>query len=75
MCNLGWRYANGQGVAHDYAKAREWYEKAADKGNTTAMCNLGGLYANGHGVGKMQLARTLAVPTVYWVWPIAQPSQ
>jgi hypothetical protein len=43
-------YANGQGVAQDYAKAREWYEKAATKGDADAMTNLGLLYANGQGV-------------------------
>jgi hypothetical protein len=26
----------GRGVAQDYAKAREWYQKAADAGNATA---------------------------------------
>jgi TPR repeat protein len=31
MSNLGALYHNGQGVARDYVKAREWYEKAADK--------------------------------------------
>ena len=36
MVNLGLLYHNGQGVAQDYAKAREWYEKAADKDNTSA---------------------------------------
>ena len=50
MRNLGLLYANGQGVAQDYAKAREWYEKAADKDDATAMRNLGMLYANGLGV-------------------------
>ena len=35
MRNLGLLYENGQGVAQDYAKAREWYEKAADKGDAT----------------------------------------
>ena len=33
MSNLGWLYRNGYGVAQDYAKAREWYEKAADNGD------------------------------------------
>ena len=33
-------YGNGQGVAQDYAKAREWYEKAADKGDASAMAEL-----------------------------------
>jgi TPR repeat protein len=33
MSYLGVLYDYGQGVAQDYAKAREWYEKAAAKGN------------------------------------------
>ena len=40
MFDLGLRYDIGQGVAQDYAKAREWYEKAADKGNAYAMTRL-----------------------------------
>jgi Sel1 repeat len=32
MVNLGQGYAYGLGVAQDYDKAREWFEKAADKG-------------------------------------------
>jgi TPR repeat protein len=44
-------------VAQDYAKAREWYEKAADKGEAYAMTNLGRLYSNGHGVAQ-DYART-----------------
>ena len=43
---------NGQGVAQDYAKAREWYEKAAAKGDAIAMFNLGLLYENGQGVAQ-----------------------
>ena len=49
MAGLGDLYAEGKGGAKDYAKAREWYEKAADKGNANAMALLGGLYANGQG--------------------------
>jgi tetratricopeptide (TPR) repeat protein len=52
MNNLGFLYANGQGVVQDYVKAREWYEKAADSGNALAMTNLGVLYANGLGVAQ-----------------------
>ncbi len=52
MRNLGLLYANGQGVAQDYAKAREWYEKAAAKDDETAMNNLGMLFHNGHGVAQ-----------------------
>ena len=36
MTNLGRLYSNGHGVAQDYAKAREWFEKAADKGDEHA---------------------------------------
>jgi TPR repeat protein len=50
MRNLGIIYENGYGVAQDYTKAREWYEKAADNGDARAMRALGVLYANGSGV-------------------------
>src|SRR5256885_131229 len=36
MRNLGVSYHAGQGVAQDYVKAREWFEKAADKGDASA---------------------------------------
>ena len=29
MLNMGWLYQNGWGASQDYARAREWYEKAA----------------------------------------------
>ena len=49
MHDLGLLYPNGHGVAQDYGKAREWFEKAAAKDNHYAMVNLGLLYANGEG--------------------------
>jgi TPR repeat protein len=52
MFSLGWFYANGFGVAQDYVKAREWYEKAADNGDPRAMNGLGVLYDNGQGVAQ-----------------------
>jgi hypothetical protein len=52
MGSLGWLYENGFGVAQDYVKAREWYEKAAAKDSTTAMNSLGALYENGRGVAQ-----------------------
>jgi TPR repeat protein len=52
MGNLGYLYANGFGVARDYAKAREWYEKAAVEGDKLSMADLGWLYANGQGVAQ-----------------------
>jgi uncharacterized protein len=36
MFNFGTLYDYGRGVAQDYAKAREWYQKAGDKGDADA---------------------------------------
>ena len=36
----------------DYAKARDYYEQAAAKGNADALNNLGVLYHNGYGVER-----------------------
>jgi hypothetical protein len=36
MNSLGRLYENGWGVAQDYGKARQWYQKAADADNTDA---------------------------------------
>jgi uncharacterized protein len=37
---LGYSYANGDGVPQDYAKAVEWYQKAAAQGNPGAIREL-----------------------------------
>jgi TPR repeat protein len=50
MRNLGQSYRYGLGVTQDYAKAREWYGKAAGGGSASAMAYLGNLYDNGEGV-------------------------
>src|SRR4029077_7557720 len=50
--HLGALYDNGYGVAQDYGKAREWYEKAAAKDDELAMYSLGVLYGNGYGVAQ-----------------------
>jgi uncharacterized protein len=50
LYSQGERYYYGQGVPQDYAKAREWYEKAAAKDDADAMFKLGLLYQNGQGV-------------------------
>ena len=50
--NLGILYANGQGVAQDYGKARASWEKAAAQGHAQAQFNLGALYYNGEGVPR-----------------------
>ncbi len=48
--NLGYLYANGQGVPQDYKQAMRWYTKAADQGYANAQYSLGAMYANGQGV-------------------------
>jgi hypothetical protein len=48
---IGTRYYIGKtGYPQDYGKAREWYEKAAEKDDSWALCNLGYIYAYGRGV-------------------------
>ncbi|MBR3570725.1 MAG: toll/interleukin-1 receptor domain-containing protein [Oscillibacter sp.] len=45
-------YHGRNGVQRDYAKARDYYERAAVKGNADALCGLGVLYDNGNGVQR-----------------------
>ena len=52
MIRLGDLYEQGQGVPQNYDIARQWYEKAADKGFRAAMGRLGELYLRGFGVPK-----------------------
>jgi TPR repeat protein len=46
---MGDRYFSGRDVEQDYAKAFEWYRKAADHGLAAAEVRLGYLYKNGLG--------------------------
>ena len=48
--NLGFMYANGEGVPQDHAEAARWYRLAGDQGIARAQSNLGLLYENGEGV-------------------------
>ncbi len=48
--NMGVIYDEGYGVERDYAKAREWYKKAAAQNYAKAEHNLGVMYQEGHGV-------------------------
>jgi TPR repeat protein len=52
MRNLGVTYRDGWGVGQDFAKAREWFEKATKEGNALAMTDLGLLYESGQGVAQ-----------------------
>ncbi|MGP9492362.1 tetratricopeptide repeat protein [Psychrobacter sp. AOP7-B1-24] len=48
--NLGVMYDTGKGVHQNYAKAAEWYRKAADQGYAKAQFNLGLAYYKGEGL-------------------------
>ena len=56
MLNLGLAFQTGFGVAQEDAKARDWFEKAAAKGDARAMTSLGMLLYrladDGHGVAQ-----------------------
>ena len=43
-------YYYGQGVSQDYAKAFQWFERAAEQGYAEAQDNIGCMYYNGTGV-------------------------
>lgn len=48
--NLGWMYANGEGVSKSSTKAVKWYRKAAEQGEADAQFNLGVMYVNREGI-------------------------
>ena len=50
--NLGWAYANGEGVAENQREAIRWYRKAAEQGDSDAQTNLGYAYSRGEGVAE-----------------------
>jgi uncharacterized protein len=47
---LGLIHENGQGVAQNYKKAGEWYQKAANHGIAVAQNNLAMMYSQGKGL-------------------------
>ena len=49
---LGFAYDRGTGVARDAARAFEWFQKAAAKGDPSAQAMLGFKYLRGDGVAK-----------------------
>jgi hypothetical protein len=49
---MGERYADGDGVPQDSAKAAKWYLRAAQQGNTKAQKALGDQYLKGEGVSQ-----------------------
>lgn len=50
MFSLGYLYDHGIGVQTDHEKALDWYRKAAERGNASAMQNIGNMYATGTGI-------------------------
>ena len=46
---LGELYANGLGIKRDYAKAAEWYQRAADAGDREGMFALAMMRLSGRG--------------------------
>lgn len=51
---LGRRYAEGKSVEQDYAKARDWWEQAAQAGSGEAMIEIARLHEQGLGMPKNQ---------------------
>jgi len=49
---LGAKYAAGEGVPKDQAKAAEWFQKAAAQGDADAQYQIGKMYYLGEGVPK-----------------------
>ena len=47
---VAYLYETGQGVVQNYAKAAEWYSRAAQQGNAVAQTQLGNMYRLGKGV-------------------------
>ncbi|TKT74235.1 peptidoglycan-binding protein [Aquamicrobium sp. LC103] len=52
LYEIGNRYAEGQGVETDLAKAASWYERAAELGLAPAQYRIGNLYEKGIGVAR-----------------------
>ena len=50
LCSIGHMYRYGEGVEQDYSKALEWYNKAVNAGNASAMYSIGYMYDYGEGV-------------------------
>jgi TPR repeat protein len=48
--NLGYKYAEGEGILRDDKAAVYWYIRAAEQGDQDAQCNLGYAYETGQGV-------------------------
>lgn len=52
---VGVKYATGDGIRRDDAKAVDWYDRSAEQGYAAAQNNLGLMYKNGRGVTQSDL--------------------
>ncbi|MCL1985381.1 MAG: sel1 repeat family protein, partial [Betaproteobacteria bacterium] len=52
ILGYGWVIAQRVAVPQDYANAAQWYQKAAEQGNSFAQFQLGSLYFSGRGVAR-----------------------
>ena len=52
LFHRGLSFANGEGVAQDYAQAAQCYTEAAEQGHSVAQLNLAALYERGQGVTR-----------------------
>lgn len=58
---LGWLYANGQGLRQNLATAADWWQRAAHAGHPDAVLAMAQAYRNGRGRKKD------ATEAVYWM--------
>ena len=65
LSNLGLRYAKGDGIEQDEARAVKLFERAALQGNSFAENNVGYMYLNGKGV------ETDLEKGMYWLYKAA----
>jgi len=55
QCDLGLRYAKGEGVSKDATEAVKWWRRAAEQGDARAQAILGVMYAFGEGVPQNKI--------------------
>ena len=53
QCDLGARYAAGDGVAQDWAESLAWYTRAAEQGHANAQWNTAVMHAHGQGCAQV----------------------
>ncbi|KAK8848308.1 hypothetical protein M9Y10_019369 [Tritrichomonas musculus] len=64
-------YQKGKGVERNISKAIEYYKKAADLEDPTALYNLGSMYENGNGV-ELNISKQLNSIKKQLIWKIHQ---